>query len=221
MYDVNLGGCTAEWDPISKQPTFKSGAVKIVKVPTANQPSNSKIIATAKEKHTEAVCAAGNKDAATSTATPDDLTGRKRHLELWLGETYETISLLHEILDNLLPKLVSDSDAHFGIRSLHMICGRIRRRLEPQVEKFGEDKEAGRKHAAHFLYEAIFWAIHGDAGGQHGPLGVLFVLRGLQVYMAHIEACLTALNPVSQAIWDQGFFDAVQFSAQELGRMQS
>lgn len=89
MYDVDLGGCAAEWGPISKQPTFKSGAVKIAKVPTTNQPSNSKILATIKEKHSEAVCAAGNKDTATSTATPDDLTGRRRHLELWLGETYE------------------------------------------------------------------------------------------------------------------------------------
>lgn len=129
MYDVDLGGCAAEWGPISKQPTFKSGAVKIVKVPTTNQPSNSKILATIKEKHTEAVCAAGNKDTATSTATPDDLTGRKRHLELWLGETYEPIHLLYETLDNLLPKLVSAPDAHFGIRPPHMICGRIRASL--------------------------------------------------------------------------------------------
>lgn len=108
------------------KPTFKSGAVKVVKVPTTNQPGNSKILATVKEKHNEAVCAAGNKDTATSTATSDDLTGRKRHLDLSLGETYEAIRLLYETLDNLLSKLVSDSDTQFGIRSLHMICGRIR-----------------------------------------------------------------------------------------------
>lgn len=54
------------------EPTFKSGAVKVVKVPITNQPSKRKILATVKEKYTEAVCTAGNKDAATSTAALDD-----------------------------------------------------------------------------------------------------------------------------------------------------
>lgn len=200
----------AEWDPISKQPTFKSGAVAI-KVSNESH-------AAAKEHHSTAVGKAMAKDAVTSTVTDPDLTGRKRSLECWVGETFESTTLLQEIIQSLVPHFLDDSEAHFGIRALSNICADACDRLRPQVRKYGEDETTG-KHAAHVLRDSLFPPL--DDSVRHGPLDIMRSLRALQVYIGHDEASLTALIPVSQALWDEEFYEAVLFAASQLERMQA
>ncbi|KAG5798545.1 hypothetical protein H9Q69_002433 [Fusarium xylarioides] len=153
-----------EWDPISKQPTFKSGAISIETVPD-DRP-------TAKERQSEALSKAEKNDATTSNVTENDLRNRERQLETWLGETYESILLLR---------------------------GSLR-----------------RPHAAHTQRDALF------PKSDHTPnqLQVLEALRSLQVYLAHLRVGLEALNPVSQAIWDEEFFQAVLYAISQVKRMQ-
>lgn len=164
--------------------------------------------------------AVGKKDAVACTVRKEDIANRQRYLELWLGETQETLNKLDEILSELLPRLLSDSDSHFGIRTLRLICGKVRDRLQPQIQKLGEEKKISQRHASQLLHGALFPTIGQNSEGHHGPYHVLEALRALQVYISHIEGCLTALTPVSQAMWDSEFFEAVKFATEQLGRMQ-
>ncbi|RKL46239.1 Periplasmic nitrate reductase [Fusarium oxysporum] len=196
-----------EWDPISKQPTFKSGAISIEKVPD-DRP-------TAKERQSEALAKAEQNDASNSNVTESDLNNRERELETWLGETYESILLLRDITEQLLDHLVADSEAHSGVRILIQITKDTTKRLKPQVDKFGENQARGR-HAAHTLRDSLF----PKSDDTPSQLQVLEALRSLQVYLAHLRVGLEALNPVSQAIWDKEFFRAALYAISQAKRMQ-
>ncbi|KAI1055645.1 hypothetical protein LB505_010006 [Fusarium chuoi] len=196
-----------EWDPISKQPTFKSGAISITKVPE-DRP-------TAKERQSEALAKAEKNDAEASSATESDLSNRERQLETWLGETYESILLLRDITEQLLDHLVADSEAHSGVRILIQITKDTTKRLKPLFDKFGENQARGR-HAAHKLRDSLF----PKSDDTPSQLQVLEALRSLQVFLAHLRVGLEAMNPVSQAIWDEDFFQAVLYSISQVKRMQ-
>ena len=144
--------------------------------------------------------------------TSDDLENRKAHIDIWLADTYEAARLLIEIYRDLLPQFVADSEIHSGIRSMIIICNRICDRLQPELTKFGEAKAEGIQ-VAHDLRDALFPKVH------KGPLAALKALRGLGVYIVHIEGCLVALNPAIQAVWDGEFIEAVTFAQAETERM--
>ncbi|KAL7944130.1 hypothetical protein V8C42DRAFT_327780 [Trichoderma barbatum] len=200
----------AEWDPISKQPTFKAGAVTVRRSNSITESKGPQV----EEKQTAAISKASEKHIATAGATYDHLN---RQLEVWLQETCDAVSILDDIFETLLMHFMADAEAHFGIRSLSHICTRIRERLEPQLENF-KQVEARDSHSAHRLRETLF-AFADES--QPKPYGVLEALRGVNAYIAYIEGSLTALNPVSQAVWDQEFFEAISFAKAQLSRMQS
>ncbi|KAF5676137.1 nitrate reductase [Fusarium heterosporum] len=198
-----------EWDPISKQPTFKSGAISIEKV-SSDQP-------TAKEHQSEAIKKAETLDAWSSNVTENDLDNRERQLETWLSGIYETTLLLRDITKQLLGHLITDSEAHSGVRFLNQINEDTIKRLKPHVEKFGEKKDLGQ-HAAHALRDALF--PENKTNNSPSQLQVLEALRNLQVYLVHLRVGLDALNPVSQAMWDGEFFEAVMYAISQVKRMQ-
>ncbi|KAM0351810.1 hypothetical protein ACHAPU_002322 [Fusarium lateritium] len=198
-----------EWDPISKQPTFKSGAISIEKV-TSEKPI-------AREHQSEATKKAETLDAWSSNVTENDLNNRERQLETWLSETYETTLLLRDITEQLLGHLITDSEAHSGVRFLIQINEDTIKHLKPHVEKFGEKKDLGQ-HAAHALRNALF--PKNKASNLPSQLQVLEALRSLQVYLVHLRVGLEALNPVSQAMWDGEFFEAVMYAISQVKRMQ-
>ncbi|KAL6855677.1 hypothetical protein J3F83DRAFT_753913 [Trichoderma novae-zelandiae] len=112
---------------------------------------------------------------------------------------------------------MADAEAHYGIRSLSQICKRVSGGLQLELEKFGQNHIRDR-HGAHALRDTLF--PFADES-QPTPYDVLEALRGVSAYMTFIEASLTALNPVSQAVWDQEFFEAVSFAKTQVSRMQS
>lgn len=116
-----------------------------------------------------------------------------------------------------MTNFVNDSEAHSGVRILRHIARTIRDSLDPYVEKYGENKDIGI-HTAHHLRDALFPEHHEN--NEFHSLEVLGALRGMQVYLAHVEASLTALVPVSQAIWDKEYFETVKFSLGQLKRVQ-
>ncbi|KAL2132003.1 hypothetical protein VTI74DRAFT_4309 [Chaetomium olivicolor] len=199
------------WDPISKQPMFKSGAVRLEKLPSLTTPGPH-----IREQHSAAVHQASSKSASTTTS-PDDLqTNRERQLELWLGETYETAVQLLEIYNRLIPSLIYDLEVEAGLRVMHRIAEGTRSQLEPYVQKYGENRQRG-VHRAHILREALF----PSDDSKRTPYEVLETLQGLAVYLAHIQSSLTALFPAAQALWDEGFVEAVSGAQKALGRMES
>lgn len=200
------------WDPISKQPMFKSGAVRIEKCKSrADNDDKPEVL----EQQSAAVERASRKDAA-STVSQNDLTQRQRQMELWLGETYETTVQLLQIYGELIPKLIHDQEVEAGVRVLHNIAERMRARLEPHVQRLGENKQRGY-HRAHVLREALF----PPENSPQSTYEVLETLQGLAVYLAHIASSLAALQPVALAMWDKEFSEAVEYGQQCLHRMRA
>ncbi|KAL0934813.1 periplasmic nitrate [Colletotrichum truncatum] len=194
------------WDPISKQPMFKSGAVRVEKIEAGEEPHF-------KELQSDAEQAVINKRVE---AVEDDSTRRKRLLETWLGETFESIKQLSEIYSTLLPDLCHDLEIEGGVLVLQRIAKRVETVLGEQVDKLGEDVCAGSKKA-----ESLRSSLFPPVDTRRSPYEIMETLQGLHIYLSHIEGGLTALLPVSQATWDEEFYKAVQFAQAGMHRMQS
>lgn len=167
------------------------------------------------EQQSAAVARSSLKDANSDTYTEKN-EKRTRRLELWLGETYETTVQLLSIYSSLLPHLIHDLEVEAGLRIMVSIASDMRARLQPIVDRLGENKQRGR-HRAHVLREALF----PPEDARESAYEVLETLQGLAVYLAHIESSVGALGPVSQAMWDAEFVDAVGHAKKCLGRMQA
>ena len=197
-----------QWDPISKQPTFKSGAIRIEKLPDGPGPH-------IKERQSVAIELASKKDAVGTTSDAD-LKDRVRQLELWLGETFEAIVQLLEIFDKVIPKLIHDVEVSTGLAALRGLAEDARVQLEGPVRKYGENQQRGSQRA-HILRKALF-----PPGDEHNsPYEVLEALQGLHLYLSHIEGGLSVLVPASQASWDADFEAAVRAASHAMHRMQS
>lgn len=199
-----------EWDAVSKQPRFKSGAVRIEKIVQREGGKENH----AKEQDTAAIKRAEEK--AMQRAKPDTDQPRVRRLELWLGATYEGIESLSDIYTNLIPRLIHDFEVHSGLQSLLRITDDMLNRLRPMVKRYHESEQYGR-NVCHGLRDAIFPKpeSHGD------PYEVLAALQSLQLFVTYIHGHLTALAPASQALWDSEFVDAVIFCENQLSRQEA
>lgn len=195
------------WDPISKQPMFKSGAVRLERI---ESPTDGPHI---REQQTAAVEKASQKDGPLATSPPPK---RERKLELWLGETHETLVHLLLIYDDLLPRLIHDAEVDAGLRILRRIAEDARSALEPHAARLGGHRARGR-HRAHALREALF----PPDDAHESAYEVLEALQGLGVYLKHIESSVAALGPAAQAMWDGEFAGAVAHVGGCLGRMQA
>lgn len=151
--------------------------------------------------------------------TSEDHAKYERQMELFLGETYETTVQLLEIYETLIPQLVHhDQEVEGGLRMLHKLADGMRTRLEPHVQRLGENKQRGR-HRAHVLREALFPHPGDDSDSPSVAYEVLETLQGLAVYLSHIQSSLTALEPVALAMWDDDFSQALKFAQQCVHRM--
>lgn len=213
-----LTSTTDRWDPVSKQPLFKAGAVRIERVPDTARGAQIP------EQQTAAIEKASQKTNASDVTGAAHYSKLERQMELWLGETYETTTQLLEIYDNLIPELIHhDQEVEGGLRILRTLAEGMRSRLEPHVRRLGEDKQRGR-HRAHILRDALFpsHAVAGDDSDSPSvAYEVLEALQGLVVYLSHIESSVTALQPVAMAMWDADFSEAVVFARQCVHRMQA
>ncbi|SPQ25718.1 ce7303bf-9278-48e3-8345-00a1e71a899c [Thermothielavioides terrestris] len=218
------------WDPISKQPYFKSGAVRLEKIPSPTSTNTSTGAPHIREQHSDAIRKAAAKSAAATTASAsasDLAAGRERQLEHWLGETYETAAQLEQIYTTLLPSLIDDLEVEAGLRVLRRIGEDMRAALAPHARRHGYDVEdrlrsgSSRRRAAQALRDALFPPDReSETTARRSPLEVLRALQALAVYLAHIEVGLTALLPAAQALWDEAFVEAVIKAQGCLDRMQ-
>ncbi|TFA99559.1 Nitrate reductase [Trichoderma ghanense] len=202
------------WDPVSKQPMFKAGAVRIEMIP-ADRASGPYI----PEPQTGALEEAAQKPDVSAMTNSEDQAKYERQMELFLGETYETTVQLLEIYGSLIPQLIHhDQEVEGGLRMLHKLADGMRARLEPHVQRLGENKQRGR-HRAHVLREALFPHPDDESDSPSIAYQVLETLQGLAVYLSHIQSSLTALEPVALAMWDAEFSQAVQSAQQCVHRM--
>ncbi|KAJ9644111.1 hypothetical protein H2199_003979 [Coniosporium tulheliwenetii] len=200
------------WDPVSKQPRFKDGAVRIEKLPEAN--GEVQIHTKEQQSPTEKRVAHDKQNAADIGHD----TKRERHLELWFGATYDSVELLTEIYASLIPNITNEFEILQGLQILKSIAQSTCEILEPFVEKYTADEQYG-KRISHALRDSVF--PYGQEEGDTHAYAALAGLLGLQVYLSNIEGHLNALVPASLALWDSQFSDAIGAAMRNIARSQS
>ena len=189
---------------------FKSGSVRIEKC----KDESGNVLIHAKEQQTPAIRKVERQKADAHAVA--DASPRERHLEFHMGATYESINVLVEICDRLVPQLTHDLEITAGVKNLRRITERVRAAMAPQVGKYGENREFGRGVSV-ALRDALF-PVSGKGAGAYEAL---VTLQGLYMYLSHLESHFTALTPASQALWDKDFADAVAFAQTQIGRQQA
>lgn len=215
-----LTPCPAQWDPVSKQPQFKSGAVRIEKCVQREEGEQPH----AQEEQGLAVASvAKNKPDAHLTASNEQEKGiqRVRRLELWMGAAIQGLDLLLSIYQDLIPRLVHDPEVHAGLRVMQRLTRDILNEFRPIIARFPESQNYGRDDV-HRLRDAIFpFARHGAAEASSDPYLALSALQSLDLYLTYIEGHFTALKPASQALWDADFQEAVDFGTTAVARQKA
>lgn len=205
-----------QWDPVSKQPAFKSGAVRIEKCVQKEGQEETQ----AKEQQTAAIHSVETQKRNTTDTEQAESSQsgrpRVRRLELWLGATIEALDMLVDVYDHLVPRLIHDFDVHSGLLVMHRITTDIIKQLKPQVDKYHESQQFGRS-VAQRLRDTIFPSEirHGD------PYEALAALQSLQLFLTYIDDHLVALLPASEAIWDTEFVEAVMFAQASIARQKA
>lgn len=201
---------------MSKQPAFKSGAVRIEK--TVQKEGQE--IHHAKEQQTAAIQSVeANKKQTTSIPQPQtdkDSPPRVRRLELWLGATYEAMYMLIDFYDHLIPRLIHDFDVQSGLLVMHCIATETCKRFNPIVEEYHESKQYGRSVSQRLLNTIMPKDIN-----KLDPYEALAALQSLQLFLTYIDDHLLALLPASQALWDNDFLDAVLFGRDSIMRQKA
>ncbi|KAL2837336.1 hypothetical protein BJY01DRAFT_258393 [Aspergillus pseudoustus] len=198
---------TEQWDPVSKQPLFKSGAVRIEKCVQKE--------VQAKEQQTVAIKGIEDKKVDASDKGKDDGKERVRWLEMWLGATHEALEMLNEIYKDLIPRLVHDIEIQAGLEVMRRITKDVIDKLNPVVQRYHESRMYGRK-VCERLRTSLF-----PMEDTHNPYCALITLQSLGMFLSYIEGHLLALSPSSQALWDEEFVSAVNFAQTNVQRQKA
>ncbi|KAI5358647.1 putative molybdopterin dinucleotide-binding domain, aspartate decarboxylase-like domain superfamily [Septoria linicola] len=158
------------WDSVSKQPRFKSDAVRIEKCTDAQLDANTVVVKSQQDSYEQEL--AKSKPNAADIGNDSE---REQYLAHWLA-----LNRHHPFSERY----------HTKSRYGHDVSIYLRDGLFP------------KKDTPHSSYET------------------LVVLTGLQTYISNIEAHLSALLPVSQALWDAEFVAAVQEASFDGERMK-
>ncbi|KAL4964214.1 molybdopterin oxidoreductase family protein [Aspergillus stella-maris] len=205
-----------QWDPVSKQPTFKSGSVRIEKI-IQTEPSSSSTRA-APEQQSKTITQVSQSKPNAHDITTDSSSHKVRWLEMWLGATHEALLMLRDIYSNIIPRLVHDMEIQAGLETLKQITHDSISKLDPIVERYHESRKYGRR-VCERLRKALFPME--DNPECSNAYETLIVLQSLQMFLGYIEGHLTALTPASQALWDKEFSEAVTFAQDNIGRQKA
>lgn len=143
-----------------------------------------------------------------------DDSKRERYIERWLGASFEAVVALKDVYSTQIPRLTNDDEVVHGLIIMGQIADETIRLLEPFAKKYISKNETASGQAAS-LRSHLF----PKPGEYASAYETLETLLGLQTYYANIRGHLTALNPVTQALWDAEFVDALQQSISHVDRM--
>jgi ferredoxin-nitrate reductase len=224
-----------QWDPISKQPMFKSGAVRLRKLlsatETAKFPMNTPI--TAAEVQTSFVERVQHTKQNAHAAFADSKQEvRKRFMDDWLESTLESIDILVECTENQVEHLSHDLEVQYGMQVLDRIAKRIRDKLRPFDDRAKRDPENKIPTDGDTFGESVSATLRDTLFASSGPAShalsrmgtnkgykTLVAMQGLHTFVMHVAGYLEAMKPVSQALWEKGFMESIQFCQNELDRM--
>lgn len=113
------------WDPVSKQPLFKGGAVRIEKC-------------TPGTAHVEEEQTAAIEQAASAKPEASDVResfNREQHIREWLDATQKSLKLFLKTCQTIIPKMTHDTEVLQGIQILCRIMDGSVETMEPFVRK--------------------------------------------------------------------------------------
>lgn len=204
--DCNSLTLTEYWDPVSKQPSFKSGAVRIEKCAETETTQ-------AKEAQSDTVSRVT--ETKLNAREVGDKSLRERHLEQWLGATFQAFRLLEQMYEELILELIHDPEVNSGLHVMRRITTEAIEAMKPYVEKYNAGSLKGKSS-----FRAVHDATH-PSTEKTTAYESMVALKGLFTCLADIEAHSVALIPASQALWDAGFHDAMAKVKKDLERMQA
>ncbi|KAH8819369.1 putative periplasmic nitrate reductase [Xylogone sp. PMI_703] len=197
-----------QWDPISKQPMFKSGAVKIEKL-TADE---VKVHIKHQQTLIEKKVSQSKPDADT---IHDASQPRVRHVEYWISATYESTVTLLKICHTLPDRFIKDHEIHSGTRVLCRLAESISDGLKPMVDKYCSSNIESHSKISHLIQDTIL----NHSLNSTSPYEILVAMQGFYMYLSHVESHFVALVPASQALWDKDFIEVVSFCTGQITRM--
>lgn len=144
-----------------------------------------------------------------------DHSPRERHLEQWLGATFQALTLLENMYEKLIPKLIQDPEVIGGLRVMRRITTEAINAMEPYVKKYSAESLKG-KSSFRAVHDAVLPSTETTTAYES-----MVALKGLFTCLADIEAHFIALIPASQALWDAGFHGAMAKVKKDVERMQA
>ncbi|KAK5214586.1 hypothetical protein LTR47_012130, partial [Exophiala xenobiotica] len=132
-----------QWDPVSKQPQFKSGAVRVTKIdPSDGDQLRAPELQTAavrtKEEH--------NQKQAREAGSERGDEPTERFLGYWLGATFASIETLRDICDDLIPRIShADYEISSGMVVMHRIITSCIERLGPFTVEYRTEHPYGQR----------------------------------------------------------------------------
>lgn len=204
--------CQERWDAVSKQPMFKSGAVRVTKAPSA---PNGEVKVHVREQQTAAVQRVEKRRVA-----PKQEEKLERMLEYWLGTTYGSLRTLYDICDHVIPQTQgADFEISSGMEVMQRIATTCIDRFSPIIKKYKTEEELGLRYS-HMLRKQLF---PDDliSVAESPAYEMLVAMQGFHVFLSHIDGHLVALLPTAKAAWDSEFTEAVTFVSAQIERMQA
>lgn len=202
------------WDPVSKQPLFKAGVIRIEKCVTREDGTSLH----GKEEHTTTKIKLQQRGVTAGEII--NAAPREAHLGFWLCSAVESISQLDSAYTNLIPVLLHDLEIQTGLRILQRITRAIHDSLKVHCHKYHAPPENRHTRVPNGILDAVFGErIRSEA--DTNPYDALLVLQGLLMFLAYIDGFLKALSPAAQACWDEPFTKAINEAAEGISRQQA
>lgn len=159
---------------------------------------------------------ASSKPNASQRQSHEEESQHTRRLELVLATFSEGVRHLVEICKQLTQKITQETELHSGFRNMCRLAESVEDRMEPFVRKYQTDETVEQSIPAS-LRKSLF----SETDPPEEKHGTLFLLHRFYTYLCHIIGELIMLSPVSQALWDEPFNDAVAFAHHQIERMQA
>ncbi|GAA5964111.1 hypothetical protein JCM8115_005345 [Rhodotorula mucilaginosa] len=198
----------SSWDFVSKQPAFKSGAVRLTRLEPGVQIHAQSQQYETEQKKSQAVRSNG--------AGNHDRTEHHRYLLDAIGE-FEVFS--REILDlmsQLAKKYSSAMEISHGLKLHKKLCKENVDKLQPFVEKYKDDERNAKVDVA-----SLRAALFPENRRESGPYQTMMDLQGLATMTAHLLGWLAVLNPALQALHDVDFAEAISHATRSFSMLRA
>jgi ferredoxin-nitrate reductase len=197
---------------------FKSGAVRITRI--QNQDDGEVHVHEQQSAAVKRVQKQGKKHHIGSdvkiTQAPLD-----RFLEYWLGVVFNGLKSLRVICTDLIPTMShADWEVSSGMEVMQRIVVSCVDRLTPYVLKYRAKGDFGHQ-VSDDLKDKLFpsTVIGGFSGSE--SYDTLVALEGFYTFLCQISARLITLSPSANALWDEGFVSAVNFTQTQIERIKA